>query len=102
LKVSTNLINDSHNSAVKQGTTQSHWQVSVPILVTGYTNTAVDNLAEGLGNRGLKVLRYGAKIRIRESLWPITLDGYIERHSSHSSLNSLKLKTYAALPGSGM
>lgn len=62
----------------------------------------MDNLAEGLTNRGLKVLRYGAKIRIRESLWPITLDGYIERHPSQRNLNSLKLKTFAASPGSGM
>lgn len=69
--------------------------------MTGYTNTAVDNLAEGLRNRGLKVLRYGAKIRIRESLWPITLDGYIDGHRSQRSLNNLKLKTYAAEAGSG-
>jgi hypothetical protein len=65
--------------------------VSVPILVTGYTNTSVDNLAMGLKARNLKVLRYGAKIRIREELWPETMDGYIERHRSRKALNNLKI-----------
>lgn len=74
-----------------------HWQVPFPILVTGYTNTAVDNLAEGLQARGLKVLRYGAKVRIRQSLWDVTLDGHIDNHRNSRILQDTK-KKLAFLP----
>ncbi|GHJ88617.1 hypothetical protein NliqN6_5019 [Naganishia liquefaciens] len=71
-----------------------HWEVPYPILVSAYTNTACDNLAEGMHKRGLKVLRYGSQSRIREDLKEMTLDWYLEQHPRKRYLDRLKAEIY--------
>jgi superfamily I DNA and/or RNA helicase len=73
---------------------QVHWEVPQPILVSAYTNNAVDNLAEGMSKRGLKVLRYGSRSRIRDDLEKLTLDWYLSRHPKKDELQKLKALTY--------
>lgn len=70
-----------------------------PILVSAYTNTACDNLAEGMSKRGLKVLRYGSRSRIRDDLRELTLDWYLEKHRSKKNLDWLKAETYRTPKG---
>ncbi len=59
---------------------QLHWKVTPPILVSAYTNAAVDNLAAGLRDRGLKTLRFGALSRIHDDLKEMTMDSYMAVH----------------------
>ncbi len=59
---------------------QSHWKVKAPMLVSAYTNAAVDNLAEGLAARGLQTLRFGVTSRIREDLDKLTLEYRQKNH----------------------
>jgi hypothetical protein len=73
--------------------------VPQPILVTAYTNTACDNLAEGMSKRGLKVLRYGSRSRIRDELKKSTLEWYLENHRDKKALDWLKAKTYKTPKG---
>lgn len=78
---------------------QVHWQVPQPILVSAYTNTACDNLAEGMSKRGLKVLRYGSRSRIREDLKELTLEWYLDQHKHKWILAHLKAETYRTPKG---
>jgi hypothetical protein len=78
---------------------QVHWQVPYPILVSAYTNTACDNLADGMRKRGLKVLRYGSRSRIREDLKESTLDWYLEQHPHKKNLDLMKAATYKTPKG---
>lgn len=79
--------------------TQVHWQVPYPILVSAYTNTACDNLADGMRKRGLKVLRYGSPSRIREDLKETTLDWYLEQHPQKKTLDWVKAETHKTSKG---
>lgn len=70
-----------------------------PILVSAYTNTACDNLAEGMSKRGLKVLRYGSRSRIREDLKELTLEWYLDQHRHKWTLSRLKSEIYRLSKG---
>jgi len=50
-------------------------------LVCTYTNVAVDNLVEGLANRGLRPLRVGYTAKIRGDVRPWSLEKRIEEHA---------------------
>ncbi|KAJ9092501.1 hypothetical protein QFC19_008714 [Naganishia cerealis] len=76
-----------------------HWEVPQAILVSAYTNAACDNLAEGMSKRGLKVLRYGSKSRIREDLHELTLDQHLDRHPDKNRLHWLKDQTFKLSKG---
>ncbi|KDN39857.1 P-loop containing nucleoside triphosphate hydrolase protein [Tilletiaria anomala UBC 951] len=59
---------------------KSHFKVHQPILLTAHTNVAVDNLAEGAVNRGLKVVRTGASARTRPKLREHSLEALAGQH----------------------
>ena len=61
-----------------------------PILVCTYTNVAVDNLVEGLGNAGLEPLRISPDGRVNESLQPFSLKGRLNGHPLQSDFLELK------------
>jgi AAA domain len=67
--------------------------VHQPILVCTYTNTAVDNLVEGLVKAGLQPLRIGPDGKVRESLLPFSLKGRLKTHPLR--LNFLELERRA-------
>jgi hypothetical protein len=73
--------------------------VPQPILVSAYTNNACDNLAEGMSKRGLKVLRYGSRSRIREDLKELTLEWYLDQHRHKWVLARLKAEIYRTPKG---
>ncbi len=76
---------------------KAHWQVPQPILVSAYTNAAVDNLAAGMRARGLKTLRYGATNRIREDLHDISTEKYMERHRLSNHLVGMRIQLTAQM-----
>lgn len=59
---------------------------SVPILVCAASNTATDNLLEGLTD--LKVVRVGRAVSVRESLRSLTLEAKVERSQAVKTLSS--------------
>lgn len=59
------------------------------VLVTCQSNTAVDNLLEGLVKLEVKVIRVGAPERAREELHNSTLDAWLERTPQYSQLANL-------------
>ena len=66
------------------------FQVPHPILLAAHTNVAVDNLAEGCINAGLKVVRIGPSARARTSIESYTLDAYFIRHPLRPRLDDIK------------
>lgn len=59
--------------------TDSRWRTMGPVLACADTNAAVDNLAEGLRQRGILVTRVGRPTKIRASVLPFTVDAIAER-----------------------
>ena len=57
-----------------------------PILATAESNVAVDNLLEGLLDAGVKALRIGRPVKVRETLRMATLDAVLERHPLQEEL----------------
>ena len=51
-----------------------------PILATAESNVAVDNLLEGLLEAGIRAVRTGRPVKVRESLRQATLDAQLEQH----------------------
>ncbi|TFK37679.1 P-loop containing nucleoside triphosphate hydrolase protein [Crucibulum laeve] len=66
-----------------------HFQVPHPILVCTYTNAAVDNLAEGFINAGVKPLRIGFAGNVRASLVEHSLDYKLGKHSLQPTLEGI-------------
>ncbi|MEJ6563114.1 MAG: AAA domain-containing protein [Euryarchaeota archaeon] len=57
-----------------------------PVLATAESNVAVDNLLEGLLELGVKAVRIGRPVKVREHLRQATLDAQIERHPLQEEL----------------
>jgi DNA anti-recombination protein RmuC len=65
------------------------FEVPYPILVSTYTNVAVDNLLEGLDHTGVKPLRVGGKVE-KEALRKYTLEHQLENHRLAPTLKETK------------
>ena len=65
-------------------------QGSGPILATAESNVAVDNLLEGLLDLGVKALRVGRPVKVREALRSATLDAVLENHPKQEELAFLQ------------
>ena len=65
-------------------------QGSGPLLATAESNVAVDNLLEGLLDLGVKALRIGRPVKVRESLRSATLDAVLENHPMQEELAFLQ------------
>ena len=63
---------------------------SGPLLATAESNVAVDNLLEGLLDLGVKALRIGRPVKVRESLRSATLDAVLEHHPKQEELAFLQ------------
>ena len=63
---------------------------SGPILATAESNVAVDNLLEGLLDLGVKALRIGRPVKVREALRSATLDAVLEHHPKQDELAFLQ------------
>ena len=63
---------------------------SGPILATAESNVAVDNLLEGLLDLGVKALRIGRPVKVREALRSATLDAVLEHHPRQEELAFLQ------------
>ena len=65
-------------------------QGSGPLLATAESNVAVDNLLEGLLDLGVKALRIGRPVKVRETLRSATLDAVLENHPMQEELAFLQ------------
>lgn len=63
---------------------------SGPLLATAESNVAVDNLLEGLLELGVKALRIGRPVKVREALREATLDAVLEHHPMQEELAFLQ------------
>lgn len=62
----------------------------VIILCAADTNVAVDNLLEGMHDLGIKALRVGKPVKIREELRDLSLDAKLLDHSENGQLSLLR------------
>lgn len=72
---------------------QIHFQVPQNILVSTYTNVAVDNLVEGCAAAGLKPLRVSYGGNVRQDLVETTLDRQLDRHPLAPAITRLDSQT---------
>ena len=61
-----------------------------PILATAESNVAVDNLLEGLLNLGVKAVRFGRPVKVREHLREATLDAQVAIHPKQDEINFIR------------
>ena len=59
-------------------------------MATAESNVAVDNLLEGLLDLGVKAVRIGRPVKVRESLRNATLDALLEDHPLQEELNFIR------------
>ena len=57
-----------------------------PILATAESNVAVDNLLEGLLELGVRAVRIGRPVKVRETLRMATLDAQLEDHPKQDEI----------------
>ena len=57
-----------------------------PILATAESNVAVDNLLEGLLGLGIRAVRMGRPVKVRETLRMATLDAQLEDHPKQDEI----------------
>ncbi|PWN44649.1 P-loop containing nucleoside triphosphate hydrolase protein [Ceraceosorus guamensis] len=69
---------------------KQHFEVPQPILLCAHTNVAVDNLAAGALQAGLKVIRAGSSARTRSDLNGTTLDDAIDKHPEKPRLDQIR------------
>ena len=56
------------------------------VLAVADSNVAVDNLLEGLLERGIRTVRLGQPVKVRESLREATMDARMESHEFNRDL----------------
>jgi superfamily I DNA and/or RNA helicase len=61
-----------------------------PILASAESNVAVDNLLEGLLDLGVKAVRIGRPVKVRENLRDATLDAQLENHPLQDELDYVR------------
>ncbi len=66
-----------------------------PILACAESNVAVDNLLEGLLELGVKAIRFGRPVKVRESLRDATLDAQVSRHPKQDEIAFIREETDA-------
>ncbi len=62
------------------------------ILVSAPSNTAVDNIAKGLIQQGLKVLRIGNMSKVDEQIFAYTPEGRLANSSQQKEIKALKIR----------
>ncbi len=72
-----------------------------PILATAESNVAVDNLLEGLLDAGVKAVRIGRPVKVREGLREATLDAILETHPKQEDLAGVRDEHDALRKGIG-
>jgi len=60
--------------------------LKVPILACAQSNVAVDNLLEGLVDAGVRAVRTGQPVKVRESLRDATLDARLINHPMQAEI----------------
>jgi len=75
-----------------------HIKLGNKILATADSNTAVDNIVEGLIKNGVKVVRIGHPARLKKELLEVSIDAVAEKHPKYEEIRKLdkkikKLKT---------
>jgi len=60
-----------------------------PILVSAYTNLAVDQMLQGLLDEGVKALRIGNPIRVNPKYFKATVDSHVEAHSMNREIKNM-------------
>ena len=61
-----------------------------PIMACAESNVAVDNLLEGLTDLGIKAVRIGKPVKVRESLRNSTLDAMVDEHPAQEEIALIK------------
>ena len=64
-----------------------------PILACAESNVAVDNLLEGLLDLGVKAIRFGRPVKVRESLREATLDAKVSSHPKQDEISFIREET---------
>ena len=60
-----------------------------PILATADSNVAVDNLLQGLLDKGIRAIRIGQPVKVRERLREATLAAKINQHSMNDDIDAI-------------
>ena len=60
-----------------------------PILATADSNVAVDNLLQGLMNKGIRAVRIGQPVKVRERLREATLTAKMSQHSMNDDIDAI-------------
>ena len=64
-----------------------------PILACAESNVAVDNLLEGLLELGVRAVRFGRPVKVRESLRESTLDAIVSNHPKQDEIAFIREET---------
>ena len=64
-----------------------------PILACAESNVAVDNLLEGLLELGVRAVRFGRPVKVRENLREATLDAIVSKHPKQDEIAFIREET---------
>ncbi len=73
-------------------TIMQHIKKGLRVLATADSNTAVDNIVEGLIKRGVNVVRIGHPARLKKELLDVSLDARAINHPKYSEIKGLEKK----------
>ena len=62
------------------------------VLVTAPSNTAVDNIAKGLLNIDLSILRVGNSLKVDDAIFPYTPEGKMQEAKEQKEIKKLKIR----------
>jgi len=69
-----------------------HIKKGYRILATADSNTAVDNIVEGLIKRGVNVVRIGHPARLKKELLDVSIDAKAEAHPQYAKIKEIENK----------